>query len=252
MNKKPKHIESSKKSKDSGPFLIEGESVLSEYIKFAPDLIKKICCKIPLEESRYSKFKSKIVSYDTWEKTDASKYRRPTSPVFAVVDVPEFDGVDLIRNLKNKPSPLVLVLDHIQDPRNLGAIARSLAFFGVDTLIIPNARQTRVTEFSLSTSQGAFAHVKVYVVANLSRALEDLKKEGYWVLGADMDGESVTSLAGFYEKVCLVLGNEEKGLSKLIREKCDRHVSVHRKAGKLESLNVSVAAGILVASLSTK
>jgi len=241
-----------KKNVETGLFLIEGESILSEYVKFAPHHIKKICCKYLKDEAKYSKFKAKLISLESWEKTESANYRRPTSPVFGLVDVPELDSVDLLEKLRTTQPSLVVMLDHIQDPRNLGAIARSLAFFGIDTLIIPNVRQARVTDFSLATSQGAFAHVNLYVVANLSRILEDIKKEGYWVLGADMEGEPAENLAGFYSKCCLVLGSEDKGISKLIKEKCDRMISVHRKSGKLESLNVSVAAGILVSNLSSK
>jgi len=246
------HKKDSHSKEKGGTFLIEGESVLKEYVDFAPHLIEKVWFKDKKDELRYPGLAAKCSKAEYWQKKDGSSYRKPTSPVAALVQVPEFDSVDLLYHLKAKNDSLVVMLDHIQDARNLGAIARSLAFFGVSTLIIPNARQTGVTDFALATSQGAFAHIKVFVVPNLARVCADLKELGYWILGADMDGEAVSSLAGFYPKNCLILGNEEKGLSRLLREKCDKITCVSRKSGKLNSLNVSVAAGILVASLSSK
>jgi predicted rRNA methylase len=246
-------VKKDKNSKEKGGlFLIEGKSVLLEYVNHAPHLIKAICCKDKKDEAQFSKFEAKIIKFDLWDKTYKDTYRKPTSPVFAIVEVPQFDSVDLLHHLKANNNRLIVMLDHIQDPRNLGAIARSLAFFGVSVLIIPNARQTPVTEFSLMTSQGAFAHINVYVVSNLSRVCSEIKELGYWILGADMTGESISELSGFYEKTCLLLGNEEKGLSRLIRENCDRMISIQRSEGKLESLNVSVAAGILIAGLTSK
>ena len=235
-----------------GLFLIEGESVLKEYISHAPHLIKAICCKDKKDEARFSQYEAKIIKFDQWDRTFKDTYRKSTSPVFAIVEVPEFDSVDLLHHLSANKNSLIVMLDHIQDSRNLGAIARSLAFFGVTVLIVPNARQTPVTEFSLMTSQGAFAHLKIYVVANLARVCAEIKEQGYWILGADMMGESLSELSGFYEKTCLILGNEEKGLSRIMRENCDRMISVPRSKGKLDSLNVSVAAGILISGLSSK
>lgn len=172
----------------------------------------------------------------------------PTSAVFAKVDVKissedEFFGS--FEFLEGNQS-LVLVLDHLQDPRNFGAIARSAAFLGVKTIIFPKARQVSLSMASVATSQGAFAYLNLVQVANLSRVIKKLKEADYWVLGADMEGESVESVRGFYQKSVLILGNEGKGLSRLIKEQCDRIVSIPGEAGGLESLNVSVAAGLLI------
>jgi 23S rRNA (guanosine2251-2'-O)-methyltransferase len=145
---------------------------------------------------------------------------------------------------------LIVALDHVQDPHNLGAIARSASFFGVKTLLIPKARQVSLTKASVATSQGAFAYLNVVQVSNLTRAIKKLKDEQFWALGADMNGESVEEVVGFYEKTVLILGNEAKGLSRLVKENCDRVVSIGREIGELESLNVSVAAGILIYRLS--
>ncbi len=251
MNKRIHKKESHSKEK-GGVFLVEGESVLKEYVNSAPHLIEKVWFKDKKDELRYPQLSAKVSKAEYWQKPDGSPFRKPTSPIAALVQVPEFDSVDLLYHLKSKNDPLVVMLDHIQDARNLGAIARSLAFFGVSVLIIPNARQTGVTEFALSTSQGAFAHIRVFVVPNLARVCADLKEIGYWILGADMEGESVVDLVGFYPKNCLILGNEEKGISRLLREKCDKITCIPRKSGKLDSLNVSVAAGVLVASLSSR
>ena len=146
----------------------------------------------------------------------------------------------------------VLVLDHIQDPRNYGALIRTAGFFGVSHILVPQDRQSPITETVVHCSRGAMGYVKILQVVNLARALERLKSYGYWILGADMSGQSHEDLMGFYDKVGLVLGNEGKGLSVAIKRKCDRIVRIKGMTGGVESLNVSVAGGILIHSFGTR
>jgi 23S rRNA (guanosine2251-2'-O)-methyltransferase len=138
---------------------------------------------------------------------------------------------------------LVAALDEVTDPHNYGAILRSCDQFGVDLVITRSRRIAKHAEVISKTSAGASAWVPQAETANLPRAVEDLKDAGFWVYGADMDGESVYSrdLRG---RTAIILGGEGTGISRLLREKCDAMIAIP-SLGRLGSLNVSVAAGVL-------
>lgn len=137
---------------------------------------------------------------------------------------------------------LVLILDGIQDPQNLGAIARSALGFKADAIIIGKNRSVQVTASSVKASAGAILDADICQVTNLVRTIESLKKEGMWIYAMDFDGDEIskTDLKG---NVCLVIGSEGKGVSRLVKEKSDFTISIPT-CEKLESLNASVAAAI--------
>ena len=159
------------------------------------------------------------------------------------------DFVAFCEEAKERKSDLILALDHVTDPRNLGAIVRTAAFFGVREVIVPQDRQADLSQSAVATSMGGFALCDLVRVVNLNRAIEELKEIGYWVIGADVGGQKPAGLREKYEKLVLVLGAEEKGMSKTVRDKCDVLVGIDGKGPSLQSLNVSVAAGILIAQL---
>ncbi|GAB3058491.1 23S rRNA (guanosine(2251)-2'-O)-methyltransferase RlmB [Sediminivirga luteola] len=141
-------------------------------------------------------------------------------------------------------TPLLVALDGITDPRNLGAILRSVAAFGGHGAIIPERRAAAMTAAAWKTSAGAASRIPVARVVNLTRALEELKSQGVFVLGLDMDGDVQLPEQDFGpEPVCLVIGSEGKGLSRLVAETCDQIVSIPM-AASTESLNAGVAAGV--------
>ncbi|MDC7240838.1 MAG: 23S rRNA (guanosine(2251)-2'-O)-methyltransferase RlmB [Spirochaetales bacterium] len=139
---------------------------------------------------------------------------------------------------------LVLLLDGITDPHNLGAILRSADQFSVDLVLLPANRSVGINATVAKVSVGAHAWVPTIQVNNAARALEALKDAGFWIYGADMGGSTAaaTDLTG---KTCIVMGSEGKGISRLLKEKCDTMVSIPMN-GHVDSLNVSVAAGILM------
>ncbi|WP_284304588.1 23S rRNA (guanosine(2251)-2'-O)-methyltransferase RlmB [Mobilicoccus caccae] len=140
--------------------------------------------------------------------------------------------------------PLVVALDGITDPRNLGAILRSLAAFGGHGVIIPERRSVGMTASAWKTSAGAAARIPVAQAPNLTRALEAYRKAGFFVVGLDMDGDvELPGLELATEPLVVVVGSEGKGLSRLVRETCDQIVSIPM-AAEIESLNAGVATGV--------
>lgn len=149
-----------------------------------------------------------------------------------------------IAGLGERTDALVLILDEITDPHNYGAILRSGDQFGVDLVISRNRRSAKNAEVISRTSAGAVSWVAQAETANLPRAVEDLKEAGFWIYGADMEGEPAYKL-DLRGRVALALGSEGTGISRLLKERCDGMVGIP-SWGKIDSLNVSVAAGVLM------
>ncbi len=149
-----------------------------------------------------------------------------------------------ITEISKKDSATVVLLDSVTDPHNVGAIIRSCDQFGADLVIMPERHGASESDVIMRSSAGAAAWVQQSVVTNLSRAVEKLKENGFWIYGADAGG-SALSATSFSGKVAIVMGSEGSGMSRLVREKCDVILSIPT-CGKLDSLNVSVAAGILL------
>ncbi len=148
-----------------------------------------------------------------------------------------------LENESEKGDVLVIILDEITDPHNYGAILRSCDQFGVDLVITRHRRIAKHAEIISQTSAGASAWVPQAETANLPRAVEELKEAGFWIYGADMEGESLYS-RNLRGKTTIILGGEGSGISRLLKENCDAMISIP-SLGRIDSLNVSVAAGVL-------
>ena len=156
---------------------------------------------------------------------------------------------DLLREANSDATPALLVaLDNISDPRNLGAIVRSVAAFGGHGVLIPQRRSASVTAVAWRTSAGAAARLRVGRATNLTRTLQSWKDEGLQVVGLDADGDTELDELDGTGPMVVVVGSEGKGLSRLVRENCDAIVSIPM-AGPTESLNASVAAGVVLAEI---
>lgn len=161
-----------------------------------------------------------------------------------IIDIEDYNYYD-INNIKNDSnSNFVVILDHIEDPRNFGAIIRTCECAGVDYIIIPNKRTVEITPVVVKTSSGALTNVKIAQVANLRNAINNLKDLGYWIIGTDANGEAYDKI-DYKGKVALVIGSEGNGLKQIIKMSCDTIASIPLK-GKVNSLNASVAAGIMI------
>lgn len=139
----------------------------------------------------------------------------------------------------------IVILDHLEDPHNFGAIIRTCESAGVDAIIIPKNRSVEVNSTVMKVSAGALNNQTIVEVNNLASAIEKLKKSGFWVYGTDMTDSEVYTDVKYDSKVVLVIGAEGNGISRLVREKCDFVVNIPM-FGKINSLNASVAAGIII------
>ncbi len=151
---------------------------------------------------------------------------------------------DFCSSLEENRDYLVLVLDGITDPHNLGAILRSADQFKVDLVVIPERRSVQANETVVKVSSGAAQYVNIAVVTNIAREIDTFKENGFWVYGADMSGTSSYE-TDFAKRSVIVMGSEGDGISQLVRKKCDIITSIPM-GGHIDSLNVSVAAGILL------
>jgi 23S rRNA (guanosine2251-2'-O)-methyltransferase len=178
---------------------------------------------------------------------DAQSQTKKSQGVIAVVPDPRYhepEDLMLSADTGDQP-PMLVMLDGIQDPHNLGAIARTADAAGAHGLIIPERRAVGITAGAVRASAGALEHVKVSRVGNLTRTIERLKEFGMMVIGLDAGGDVDYTEVDFTGPVLLVIGSEGKGLSRLVRENCDQIVSIPM-AGKLSSLNASVSTGIVL------
>lgn len=172
--------------------------------------------------------------------------------VAAYVAAHEYSSVDdmIVYAEQKGEEPFLVICDEIEDPHNLGAIIRTAECAGVHGVIIPKRRSATLNYTVGKTSAGALEYMKVARVANIANEIDMLKQKGFWIYGADMDGENYKTV-NTDGKAALVIGSEGNGLGKLIRGKCDVIISLPMK-GKINSLNASVAAGILMYEISSK
>ncbi|MBQ1312728.1 MAG: 23S rRNA (guanosine(2251)-2'-O)-methyltransferase RlmB [Blautia sp.] len=186
-----------------------------------------------------------IVNYVAKERLDQLSETGSHQGVIAFAAAYEYAAVeDILQKAREKGEPpFLILLDEIEDPHNLGAIIRTANIAGAHGVIIPKRRASGLTAVVAKTSAGALNFTPVAKVTNLSQTIEDLKKEGIWFVCADMDGDSMYSL-NLTGPIGLVIGNEGQGVSRLVKEKCDFVASIPMK-GEIESLNASVAAGVM-------
>lgn len=165
--------------------------------------------------------------------------------VIEVDDVETLD-FDYIKSIKRN-NPLLVMLDHLEDPHNFGAIIRTCEALGVDGIIIPSDRNVGVNGTVVKTSAGAIYNMPIVKVVNLNNTIEKLKDLGYWIIGTDMDGEDYTKI-DYNMPICLVIGNEGHGMSKIVRDNCD-YIAKIPMVGKINSLNASVSCGIVISRI---
>ena len=159
------------------------------------------------------------------------------------VDLYDFDYIKFIK----KKNPIIVMLDHLEDPHNFGAIIRTCEALGIDAIIIPKDRNVSVNATVVKTSAGAIYNMPIIAVSNLLSTVNKLKDMGYWIIGTDMTGDDYTKL-DYNMPICLIIGNEGHGMSKVLKDNVD-FVAKIPMIGKINSLNASVSCGIILSRI---
>lgn len=165
--------------------------------------------------------------------------------ILDVDDVMTYD-IDYIYRI-NKKNPRLVMLDHLEDPHNFGAIIRTCEALGIDAIIIPNDRSVSINSTVVKTSAGAIYNIPIIRVSNLCSSINKLKENGYWIIGTDMHGDNYLEI-DYNIPVCLIIGNEGKGMSNIVKKNCDYIASIPMN-GKINSLNASVSCGIILSRI---
>lgn len=231
-------------------FTIEGRNAVIEAFRCGKPIDKIFildgCQDGPIMTiKREAKKQNAIVKFVTRDRLDQMSETRKHQGVIAYAAAYEYAEVeDILRAAEKKGEhPFIFLLDNIEDPHNLGAIIRTANLAGAHGVIIPKNRAAGLTATVARTSAGALNYTPVAKVTNLTKTIEDLKKLGLWFVCADMEGTSMYKL-DLKGPIGLVIGNEGEGVGRLVREKCDFIASIPMR-GDIDSLNASVAAGVL-------
>ncbi len=233
---------------------IFGRNAVLEAIKSGNRTINKIFISKTAHGSSVSeiiklaKMKGIVINNVPPEKLDKFEQENTQGVVAEVSSINYVELEDLINIAKNKEKGLLLLLDGIEDPHNLGAIIRNAVCFGVDGVIIPKWRSATINETVERTSAGAVEHMKIARVTNSSQAILKLKDSGFWILGAENGNNSITDTKVPFPAV-LVMGSEGFGIHQKIKEKCDFIITIPQK-NTISSLNVSCASAVILYEIS--
>lgn len=231
-------------------FVIEGRNAVIEAFRAGKTIDKLFVLEHCKEGSmntvlREAKKQGTVINYVKKERLDQMSETGKHQGVIAYIAAYEYGSVeDILKKAEDKgEQPFVIILDDIEDPHNLGAIIRTANLAGAHGVIIPKHRASGLTATVVKASAGAINYTPVAKVTNISKTIEELKEKGLWFVCADMDGTTMYDL-DLKGPIGLVIGNEGKGVSRLVKEKCD-FVAKVPMFGDIDSLNASVAAGVL-------
>ena len=231
-------------------FTLEGRNAVIEAYRAGKTIDKLFVLEHCKEGSmntvlREAKKHDTVINYVKKERLDQMSETGKHQGVIGYLAAYEYATVDEILDKAREKgeSPFVILLDDIEDPHNLGAIIRTANLAGAHGVIIPKHRASGLTATVAKTSAGALNYTPVAKVTNLGHTIDELKEQGVWFVCADMGGETMYNL-NLTGPIGVVIGNEGEGVSRLIREKCDFVASIPMK-GDIDSLNASVAAGVL-------
>jgi 23S rRNA (guanosine2251-2'-O)-methyltransferase len=232
---------------DSSEILIWGVHPILEILRNAPSQIREITIQKPGDQKKLQEIIS-LAAINRIKISNVDTIRIPgeASPNHqgVLATIKENYHIDLSELIRKQPS-LLVALDSISDPHNLGAIIRSAAAAGAGGILIPKDRAAQITGTVVKVAAGALAHIKICQVTNLSDTLQSLKEAGYWIFGAAGEGRQTIYEADFSAPTCIVIGSEGKGLRPLVSKQCDLLIKIPMRK-EINSLNASVAAGIIL------
>ena len=223
--------------------LVYGRNVAKEVLQ-NPKKVKKITMlKDFKEKDILSLIEKNKIKVEYLDKKGFSKFDK-YSHQGIILDIEDFNYTDYEEFLSVDNAKIV-ILDHLEDPHNLGAIIRTCEAAGVLGIIIPKDRSVDINSTVMKTSAGALENVKIAKVTNLVSVIDDLKENGYWIVGTSLEGNLDYRDVDYTGKIALVIGNEGNGMSKAVTDSCD-YLTKIPMYGKINSLNASVAAGIMI------
>ena len=232
--------------------LVEGRNAVIELLKSNKTIEQLFIANGKMEGSinkilGLAKDKGVIVKEVDRKKLDLMSETKAHQGVIAQITPFKYSTVDEILNYAKQKDedPFIVILDELEDPHNLGSIVRTAELCGVHGIIIPKSRNVGVTATVYKASVGAIEYVKIAKVTNVNSTIDELKAKNIWVYGADINGEEYSYDTNFNGACAIVIGNEGKGISKLTKNKCDKLVKIPM-IGKINSLNASVAGGIMM------
>lgn len=224
---------------------VYGKNVAKELINNKRNIISAYLSKNMMNseiEKDLKNINTKITYLDKYEmdKMESGNHQG------VILQIPDFKYLNINDMINNMPeNPFIVILDHLEDPHNFGAIIRTCEASGVDYILIPKNRSVRVNSTVMKTSVGALDNVKIVEVTNINATIKTLKKLGIWIVGTDMENSISYNKIDYTVPVALIIGNEGFGISNLVSKNCDFIASIPMY-GKINSLNASVAAGIMI------
>lgn len=224
--------------------IICGKNAVKEALKTNPQRLEKVYLQTEYNDI-ISLAKEKHVGYEIVDKNIINKLTNENHQgVVALANDYKYYNLEEITTLK--PDSLIIILDGLKDPHNLGAILRTCEAMNIDGVIIPKNRSVHLNDTVAKVSTGAIELVKVSEVTNLSQTIEKLKEKGYWIVGAEHEEKSQNYWDMKYDMpIALVIGSEGEGISRIVKEKCDFLIDIPMH-GKINSLNASVSTAIII------
>ena len=198
-----------------------------------------------LKTAKNKKIPISVIEHNNFQKQFGSKSGQNIVATISLTFLKSIDNLIINNNENSK----VLIVDKVQDPRNLGALIRSAESAGFEAIILSSNNAAKINSTVVESSSGAISHIPIIDDQNINQIIKKLKDNNYWVIGLDMDGDKEYEDYDFYGNIALVIGSEGSGISKLTKSLCDQIYKISMK-GKTESLNVSVAAGIMMFKIS--
>ena len=222
--------------------LVYGRNVAKEVLQ-KPEKVKKVTLIKNFDDKEINSLLEKNkIKVEYLDKKGFSKFDK-YSHQGIILDIDDFSYTNY-KDFLNIDDAKIVILDHLEDPHNLGAIVRTCEAAGIQGIIIPKDRSVDVNSTVMKTSAGALENFKIAKVTNLINVISDLKENGFWIVGTALDGVDYRDI-DYTGKIALVIGNEGSGISKSVLNECD-YVAKIPMYGKINSLNASVAAGIMI------
>ena len=223
--------------------IVYGRNVAKEVLQ-KPEKVKKVTLQNGFDDKEIiSLLEKNKIKVNYLDKKGFSKFDK-YSHQGIILDIEDFSYCDY-KEFYDVENAKIVILDHLEDPHNLGAIIRTCEAAGLTGIIIPKDRSVDINSTVMKTSAGALENVKIAKVTNLVNVIGELKENGFWIVGTEMEGNIDYRDVDYTGKIALVIGNEGNGISRSVLQECD-YVAKIPMYGKINSLNASVAAGIMI------